>query len=120
MIIDFSDNQSTPKNGHLDVSNALNGPWLKVKDFTCLITRKKRISMYADDCFILILEGNKNDFLFPPLKTRYIRVFILDNYNGEDIRIQGIGFFGLDMRLVTLLKEYNLENSLQTLLSNVS
>ncbi len=36
-----SENQSTPKNGHFDVSNTLNGPWLKVKDFTCLLTRKK-------------------------------------------------------------------------------
>jgi hypothetical protein len=70
--------------------------------------------------FVLIVEGNKNDFLFPSLETRYIRVFILDNYGGEDIRIQGIGFFGLDMRLVTLLKEYTLENSLNTLLANVS
>jgi len=70
--------------------------------------------------FVLIVEGNKNDFLFPSLETRYIRVFILDNYGGEDIRIQGIGFFGLDMRLVTLLKEYSLENSLKTLLANVS
>jgi len=70
--------------------------------------------------FVLIVEGNKNDFLFPSLETRYIRVFILNNYGGEDIRIQGIGFFGLDMRLVTLLKEFSLENSLNTLLANVS
>ena len=40
--VGFSDNQSTPKEGHLDVSNALNGPWLQVKDFTCLLTRKNR------------------------------------------------------------------------------
>jgi hypothetical protein len=33
------DNQSTPKNGHIDVSNAFNGPWLKVKDFTCSSSR---------------------------------------------------------------------------------
>jgi len=98
----FSENQSTPKNGHIDVSNALNGPWLKVKDFTCLLT-----------------QGNKNDFFFPSLKTRFIRVFILDNYGAGDIQIQGISFFGVDMRLVDLLKEYNLENSLSTLLANV-
>jgi hypothetical protein len=51
--MDFSDNQSTPKNGHLDVSNALIGPWLKVKDFTCLITRKTRNSIFMEDkcCF---------------------------------------------------------------------
>jgi len=35
----FSDNQSTPKSGHIDVSNAFNGPWLKVKDFTCALSR---------------------------------------------------------------------------------
>ena len=71
-------------------------------------------------CLFFIVEGNKNDFLFSSVETRFIRVFILDNYGGEDIRIQGIGFFGLDTRLVTLLKEYSLENSLPTLLSNVS
>jgi hypothetical protein len=98
----FSENQSTPKNGHFDVSNALNGPWLKVKDFTCLLNQE-----------------NKNDFFFPSLETRFIRVFILDNYGGEDIRIQGIAFFGVDMRLINLLKEYGLENSLKTLLANV-
>jgi hypothetical protein len=43
----------------------------------------------------------------------------LDNYGGEDIRIQGIAFFGVDMRLINLLKEYGLENSLKTLLANV-
>ena len=31
---------SAPRNGQLDVSNAVNGPWLKVKDFTCLLSRK--------------------------------------------------------------------------------
>ncbi len=35
----FSDNQSTPRSGHIDVSNAVNGPWLKVKDFTCPLSR---------------------------------------------------------------------------------
>lgn len=35
----ISDNQSTPKNGHIDVSNAFNGPWLKIKDFTCPSSR---------------------------------------------------------------------------------
>ncbi|CAF3992242.1 unnamed protein product, partial [Adineta steineri] len=94
-------NPSTPKNGHIDVSNALNGPWLKVKDFTCLPS-----------------EENKNDFFFPSLITRFIRVFILDNYGGDDIRIQGIAFFGVDMRLVNLLQEYGLENKLNTLLRN--
>lgn len=44
---------------------------------------------------------------------------ILDNYGGDDIRIQGIGFHGVDMRLVELLREYGLERSLQTLLANV-
>ena len=44
MLIDvyfffFSDNHSTPKNGHIDVSNAFNGPWLKVKEFTCPLSR---------------------------------------------------------------------------------
>ena len=36
----FSDNESTPKDGHLDVSNAIHGPWLTVKDFTCLLSCK--------------------------------------------------------------------------------
>jgi hypothetical protein len=67
----------------------------------------------------LIVEGNTNDFFFSSSKTRFIRVFILDNYGGEDIRIQGISFFGLDMRLVDLLKQFRLENSLNTLLANV-
>jgi len=65
------------------------------------------------------VEGNKNDIFFAPLKTRFIRVFILDNYGGNDIRIQGIGFYGVEMRLVNLLREYGLEKSLQTLLANV-
>ncbi|CAF3717650.1 unnamed protein product [Rotaria sp. Silwood1] len=95
------DNQSTPRSGHIDVSNAFNGPWLKVKDFTCPIS-----------------QGNKNDIFFPPFKTRFIRVFISDNYGGDDIRIQGIGFYGVDMRLVEKLREYGLEKSLQTLLAN--
>ncbi len=64
-------------------------------------------------------EGNKNDIFFSPLKTRFIRVFISENYGGNDIRIQGIGFYGVDMRLVNLLREYGLERSLQTLLANV-
>ncbi len=67
----------------------------------------------------LILDGNKNDFFFPSLKTRFIRVFILDNYGGEDIRIQSISFYGVDMRLINLLREYKLENSLSTLIANV-
>ncbi|CAF0902320.1 unnamed protein product [Rotaria sordida] len=95
------DNQSTPRNGHIDVSNAFNGPWLKVKDFTCPLS-----------------QGNKNDIFFIPVKTRFIRVFILDNYGGNDIRIQGIGFFGVDMRLVEALRAYGLEKSLHTLLAN--
>ena len=33
--------------------------------------------------------------------------------------LQGIGFFGVDTRLVNLLQEYGLENSLNTLLANV-
>jgi hypothetical protein len=67
----------------------------------------------------LYIEGNKNDIFFTPFKTRFIRVFITDNYGGNDIRIQGIGFFGVDMRLVNLLREYKLERSLHTLLANV-
>jgi hypothetical protein len=69
--------------------------------------------------FILFVEGNKNDIFFAPLKTRFIRVYISDNYGGNDIRIQGIGFYGVEMRLVNLLREYGLEKSLQTLLANV-
>lgn len=65
------------------------------------------------------LAGNKTDIFFAPLKTRFIRITILDNYGGDDIRIQGIGFYGVDMRLVELLREYGLERSLQTLLANV-
>lgn len=95
------DNHSTPRNGHLDVSNALNGPWLQVKTFTCAFG-----------------QGNKTDVFFPSLTTRFIRVFILDNYGGDDIRIQCIGFFGVDTRLINLLQEYRLENSLNTLLAN--
>ena len=67
----------------------------------------------------MIVEGNKNDFFFQSLETRFIRVFILDNFGGDDIRIQGIGFFGVDMRLVNLLREYGLEKSLNALLANV-
>ena len=65
------------------------------------------------------LLGNTNDFFFTPLKTRFIRVFIKDNYGGEDIRIQGIGFYGVDMRLVNILREFGLERSLPALLANV-
>ena len=68
----------------------------------------------------VILEGNKTDIFFPSITTRFIRVFILDNYGGDDIRIQGIGFFGVDTRLTNLLQEYRLENSLNTLLANVN
>ena len=115
----FSDNQSTPKSGHIDVSNAFNGPWLKVKDFTCPLSRMFiKISLRIVKEFV-VLEGYKNDIFFSPLKTRFIRVFITDNYGGKDIRIQGIGFFGVDMRLVDLLREYGLERSLKTLLANV-
>jgi hypothetical protein len=64
--------------------------------------------------------GPTNDFLFPPLKTRFIRVVINDNYGGDGIHIQGIGFYGVDMRLVSLLREFGLERSLPTLLANVS
>jgi hypothetical protein len=67
----------------------------------------------------LFIEGNKNDIFFPPLKTRFIRVFISDNYGGNNICIQGIGFYGVDMALVNLLREYGLERSLHTLLANV-
>lgn len=70
------------------------------------------------DCFSF-LAGNKTDIFFAPLKTRFIRIIILDNYGGDDIRIQGVGFYGVDMRLVDLLREYGLERSLQTLLANV-
>ncbi|CAF2772833.1 unnamed protein product [Rotaria sp. Silwood2] len=95
------ENQSAPRIGHLDVSNAFNGPWLKIIDFTCVLC-----------------QGNKNDFFFSPITTRYIRVSISDNYGGLDIRIQFIGFFGVDMRLVDLLRQYQLEKSLTTLLAN--
>ena len=71
------------------------------------------------DHIYLIIEGNKNDFFFPSIKARFIRVFILNNYGGDHIRIQGIAFYGVDMRLVNLLREYRLENSLNTLLANV-
>ncbi|CAF4114841.1 unnamed protein product [Rotaria magnacalcarata] len=95
------ENQSAPRNGRIDVSNSFNGPWLKIIDFTCVLS-----------------QGNKNDFYFPSVKTRFIRVHILDNYGGMDIRIKVIGFFGVDMSLVDLLREYKLENSLNTLLAN--
>ncbi|CAF4466895.1 unnamed protein product [Rotaria socialis] len=95
------ENQSAPRNGRIDVSNSFNGPWLKIIDFTCVLS-----------------QGNKNDFYFPPVKTRFIRVHILDNYGGMDIRIKVIGFFGVDMSLVDLLRQYKLENSLNTLLAN--
>jgi hypothetical protein len=72
-----------------------------------------------NDKRFLIIDENKNDFFFPSLKTRFIRVFILDNYGEEDIRIQNISFYGVDMRFVNLLREYRLENSLPTLISNV-
>jgi hypothetical protein len=74
---------------------------------------------WKTEIFVWFLEGNKNDIFFTPLKTRFIRVVISDNYGGNDIRIQGIGFYGVDMRLVNLLREYGLERSLQTLLANV-
>lgn len=53
------------------------------------------------------------------MTTRFIRVHILDNYGGVDIRIRSIGFFGVDLRLVDLLRQNKLENSLPTLLTNV-
>jgi hypothetical protein len=74
---------------------------------------------WKTEIFVWFLEGNKTDIFFTPLKTRFIRVVISDNYGGNDIRIQGIGFYGVDMRLVNLLREYGLERSLQTLLANV-
>lgn len=115
---DCSNNQSTPKDGHLDVSNALNGPWLKMKDFTCLTSgkTKKKIS----DEYWHFVEDKKNDFFFPPFNTRFIRVCFSNNYGGDDIRVQGIAFFGVDTRLINLLKDFKLENSLKTLLANVS
>jgi len=81
--------------------------------FNCYVKRQRihLICSYS--------EGNKNDIFFAPLKTRFIRVFITENYGGNDTRMQGIGFFGVDMRLVNLLREYGLERSLQTLLANV-
>ncbi|CAF0833713.1 unnamed protein product [Rotaria sordida] len=94
------EHRSTPRSGRLDVSNAFNGPWLKIIDFTCILSR------------------NKNDFFFPPLKTRYVRVVILDNYGGMDIQIKYIGLFGVDTCLIDLLQQYNLEKSLKTLLAN--
>ena len=115
-----SANQSTPRDGHLDVSNALNGPWLRMKDFTCSLTRKteKKTSFYIID--LIVVEEKKNDFFFPSFNTRFIRIFILNNHGSDDIRIQGVAFFGVDTRLLNLLKQFGLENSLQTLLANVS
>lgn len=72
-----------------------------------------------DFAFLFPVEGNKTDVFFSPLKTRFIRVTITENHGGNDIRIQGIGFYGVDMRLVELLRAYGLERSLQTLLANV-
>ncbi|CAM4970982.1 unnamed protein product [Rotaria socialis] len=95
------ENQSAPRNGRIDVSNSFNGHWLKIIDFICVLS-----------------QGNKNDFYFPSVKTRFIRVHILDNHGGIDIRIKVIGFFGVDMSLVDLLRQYGLENSLNTLLAN--
>lgn len=65
------------------------------------------------------LDPNKNDFFFPPLKTRFLRVIIRNNYGGDDIRVQGIGFYGVDTRLVNLLQAHGLERSLNTLLASV-
>ncbi|CAF0747035.1 unnamed protein product [Didymodactylos carnosus] len=95
------DNASTPKEGRIDVSNAFNGPWLKVKVFQCPI-------------------GNRNihDIFFQPVKTRFVRIFITENYGAADIRIQGIGLYGVDMQLVNLLKEFKLEESLNALLAS--
>ena len=38
-LVSRSNNQSAPRNIHIDVSNAVNGPWLKVKDFSCPLSR---------------------------------------------------------------------------------
>jgi len=94
------ENQSTPKSGRIDVSNAFNGPWLRVQDFHCPLTR------------------TTNDFFFTALKTRFVRICFAENYGGEDLRIQGIGFYGVDMRLVNILREFGLERSLPALLAN--
>lgn len=67
-------------------------------------------------CFF---SGTTNDFFFTPLKTRFVRICFAENYGGEDLRIQGIGFYGVDMRLVNILREFGLERSLPTLLANV-
>ena len=83
------------------------------------------VSYVFDEIFVLkvmfcaFVEGNTTDIFFAPLKTRFIRVFITDNHGGDHIFIQGIGFYGVDMRLVNLLREHGLERSLQTLLANV-
>ena len=67
----------------------------------------------------LNIENNTNNIFFLPLKTRFIRVFISDNYGGDGICIQNIQFYGVDMRLVNLLEEHKLERNLQALLANV-
>ena len=112
-----SNNQSAPRNIHIDVSNAVNGPWLKVKDFSYSLSRT--LPSNDDGVGTLSLAGLTNDFFFEPLKTRFIRLFITDNHGGDDNDIRRIGFFGVDMRLVNLLREYGLERSLPTLLANV-
>lgn len=114
----FSNNQSTPRDGHIDVSNALNGPWLTMKEFTCLPTGKTSEKICKE--YLTFVEDKKNDFFFPPFSTRFLRVYFSNNYGGDDIRVQGIAFFGVDTRLIHLLKDFKLENSLKALLDNVS
>lgn len=53
------------------------------------------------------------------MKTRFVRIFVIDNHGGDDIRINGVGFYGVDMRLVAILRDYGLEGSLPGLLSHV-
>lgn len=65
------------------------------------------------------LIKDKNDFFFPTVPTRFIRLWIFDNYGGDSIRIQSVEFYGVDSRLVDLLREYGLEKILPKLFANV-
>lgn len=49
----LSGGYSAPRNGQLDVSNTVNGPWLKMKEFTCLLSRKIEDVENEEEKFVL-------------------------------------------------------------------
>jgi len=85
LAIKTNDNNFSPKNLRLEYGSTSNGPW----------TTAKNMELIGPSDIVAGSAGNIWHFSSIPqsIKTRFARLFIIDNYGGSNVEIYEIEFF---------------------------